>query len=479
MDSSVVYQSSEQYETIQSGRLQTRLIWIVWATLAVVLTAEIWWGNRIPAIFIAGSGVLLLIPYWLTKRGYVNASGLILVVFVLATLTSLSTLGKGIHDIAAIAFPLVIIFSSLALNRSGFVIGVLLTLSCIGWLVFGEATEIFVPLPSDKSDFFDFIIVSSIMISAALIVNALVHNMRQSLEKAKQEIEQRKQVEDILRAKTEEIDHYFSANLDLFCIADLDGYFRRLNPQWQETLGYPLEELEGIKFLDLVHPNDLESTLAAVSRLSAQEAILNFENRYRCKDGTYRWLEWRSMPAGNLIYASARDITDRKQMEDQLRYQGTHDILTGIYNRSFFEAELARLEGGREYPISIILGDIDGLKKINDTQGHAAGDRLLKQAAAILKTMFRTEDVLARIGGDEFAVLMPNTDSESVERKMDGIREKLLENNADPSNFPVNISIGAATAEQGDLIGAFTLADQRMYQDKTRRTAKPDMPVTA
>jgi len=129
----------------------------------------------------------------------------------------------------------------------------------------------------------------------------------------------RKRVEKALREKTEELDRYFTKSLDLLCIADTDGYFRRLNPEWEKTLGYSLSELENRSFLDLLHPEDVEATLQAVSRLEQQEEILRFENRYRCKDGSYRWLEWRSYPQGKQIYAVARDITDRKRAEEALR----------------------------------------------------------------------------------------------------------------------------------------------------------------
>jgi two-component system cell cycle sensor histidine kinase/response regulator CckA len=125
--------------------------------------------------------------------------------------------------------------------------------------------------------------------------------------------------EDALQAKTEELDRFFTLTLDLLCIADTDGYFRRLNPQWEKTLGYSMEMLEGTKFLDLVHPEDLESTLRAVQGLSDGKETLNLVNRYRCIDGSYRWIEWRSCPAGNLVYTAARDITERKLDEEVMR----------------------------------------------------------------------------------------------------------------------------------------------------------------
>jgi PAS domain S-box-containing protein len=133
------------------------------------------------------------------------------------------------------------------------------------------------------------------------------------------DITDRKQAELALAAKTAELDRFFSVALDLLCIADTEGYFRRLNQQWEVTLGYHLQDLEGRRFFDFVHPDDLESTRQEISMLAEQKISLNFVNRYRCRDGSYRWIEWRSFPVGNLIYAAARDITERKQAEEQLR----------------------------------------------------------------------------------------------------------------------------------------------------------------
>jgi PAS domain S-box-containing protein len=129
----------------------------------------------------------------------------------------------------------------------------------------------------------------------------------------------KKKAESSVRQKTEELDQFFDVSLDLLCIANTDGYFLRLNPAWEKILGYTREELMAKRFLDFVHPDDLLRTQEAVSAQASQRRMIHFENRYRCKDGTYRWLEWSSAPAGNLIYAAARDVTERKRADEALR----------------------------------------------------------------------------------------------------------------------------------------------------------------
>ncbi len=114
-------------------------------------------------------------------------------------------------------------------------------------------------------------------------------------------------------------DMFFANSIDLLCIADTNGLFLKLNPEWEKTLGYQLTELEGKPFIELVHPDDVEKTLKVMAQLAKNQQVHNFVNRYRHKNGSFRWIEWRSFPADNLIYASARDITDKIKIEDELR----------------------------------------------------------------------------------------------------------------------------------------------------------------
>jgi PAS domain S-box-containing protein len=134
------------------------------------------------------------------------------------------------------------------------------------------------------------------------------------------DVTERKLAEEALREKTDELDRFFNLSIDLLCIADTDGYFRRLNHSWETTLGYRLADLEGKRFFDFIHPDDIAGTNDAVMELSKGRDVIDFTNRYRCKDGSYRWIEWRSTPfQEKLIYAAARDITERKRIEEALR----------------------------------------------------------------------------------------------------------------------------------------------------------------
>ena len=121
-----------------------------------------------------------------------------------------------------------------------------------------------------------------------------------------------------LKEKSAELENFFEVALDLLCIADTDGNFIKVNRSWEKILGYSAEALQNVKFLDFIHPDDLQPTVDALASLSAQNPVFNFTNRYRTQDGSYRFIEWRSTPVGDRIYAAARDITERKRIEDFL-----------------------------------------------------------------------------------------------------------------------------------------------------------------
>jgi diguanylate cyclase (GGDEF)-like protein len=162
-----------------------------------------------------------------------------------------------------------------------------------------------------------------------------------------------------------------------------------------------------------------------------------------------------------------RDITGRKAYEEQLEHLSTHDVLTGLYNRTFYETELNRLATSRRYPVSIIVVDMDGLKQTNDTYGHAAGDKMICKAATIMKGAFRADDLVARTGGDEFTVLLPETDKAGLAAAVERIEKSLAEANRIEDGYYVKLSIGTAIAESNEkLLGAEKAADLAMYRNK-------------
>lgn len=169
---------------------------------------------------------------------------------------------------------------------------------------------------------------------------------------------------------------------------------------------------------------------------------------------------------------SIRDITERRRTEEQLKYLSLHDPLTGLYNRTYFEEEMRRVEDGRFDPVNILIVDVDGLKLVNDTLGHDAGDALLITAGKLIKESFRETDMVARIGGDEFAVLFPKGSEKSVERACNRINMKVANYNRENPQLPLSISLGFATRNgtAKSMSDLFKEADNNMYREKLHRS---------
>ena len=551
------------------------------------------------------------------------------------------------------------------------------------------------------------------------------------------DISEQKKLQDDLAYQIKELEGFFSVNLDLLCIADLESNFIRVNKAWEEILGYSTGDLENRSFVEFIHPEDVEATLHALSTLGRQEKVLNFVDRYRSKNGFYRYIEWRSHPAGNLIYEAARDVTQRIEMEaklkenearlelffqqslsgfffmmldeplewnnridkektldyifahqrvtkvnqamlnqyrlkeeellgltpndmfahdleegrrvwrdffdqgqlhvdtreqrtdgtqmwiegdyiclydkkgriighfgnqqdvtlrkeaekllkasqlrydqlaersrsvtwevdtkgcytfispvselvfgykpeqmidkmyfydlcydqetsnnlrvsvlekqreitdfelklrnkdngvvwgltyafpvldangdtiaykgiyidityhkesqDKIKYLSFHDQLTGLYNRRFFEEEIKRLDAKENYPLSLVMIDANGLKLINDTFGHKAGDLVLKKIAEILKREFRSDDVIARVGGDEFVILLPNTDSAAVEKIIERVKKAASKEKVEGIEVSVAYGWDTKSDPYTHIDDVFKRADTKMYSQK-------------
>ncbi len=160
----------------------------------------------------------------------------------------------------------------------------------------------------------------------------------------------------------EQLERFFSVALDLLCIADTQGHFRKLNQAWTSALGYTIEELMARPFLDLVHPDDVAATQEAMGNLADQKPVRGFVNRYRCKDGSYRWIEWNAAAVGHLVYAAAHDITTRKEAEDALFHsrQMLAMVLDNIPQCVFWKnSDLLYLGGNKAFLSNVGIGDTD------------------------------------------------------------------------------------------------------------------------
>lgn len=169
----------------------------------------------------------------------------------------------------------------------------------------------------------------------------------------------------------------------------------------------------------------------------------------------------------NWALVSIQDITARKKAEEYLHYLGTHDVMTGLFNRTYFEETLQKLEFNRKDPTSIIILDLNYLKKTNDTLGHQAGDKLIRRLAEVLTAAFNNGQIAARIGGDEFAVILPLTDEAETAEYLKQIQALVDINNKYYREPVLSISIGAATSQPGmNLERVIQLSDDVMYRNK-------------
>jgi diguanylate cyclase (GGDEF)-like protein/PAS domain S-box-containing protein len=265
-------------------------------------------------------------------------------------------------------------------------------------------------------------------------------------------------------------------------ILDCGYRFLFANPAGEEIFGVEQDRLVGRSMEEFITPASMQVFAQETSRRdrgvqTSYEITIQRPDLERC-DVLVTANPWFD-PAGAFIgwFVVFRDISERKQVEERLEYLSMHDVLTGLYNRAYFEEKITSLELEKAYPVSVVMGDMDRLKAINDSLGHAAGDELLRQTANLLRSAFREDDVVARLGGDEFAVILPGTDQATAERALLRLRRKLAQYNKTAEVLKVQLSMGVATAVEGMRVAeAMDLADKRMYADKTRRASSGLIP---
>jgi diguanylate cyclase (GGDEF)-like protein/PAS domain S-box-containing protein len=276
------------------------------------------------------------------------------------------------------------------------------------------------------------------------------------------------------------LDKIFRTSVDAIAIVDEHGRFTRWNNNSARMFGYNFAELKGKKAFQLYA--DHEAMENMLDLLRKQGYVQSYKIDYVCKDGV-------PLPCSvsiSLLYNTGqekigslsiiRDLTEWNQLEERLKYLSFHDSMTGLYNRNFFEEELGRLSKIRNISLGVIVCDIDNLKRINDTMGHQKGDELIKKAARILKKSFRPEDIIARIGGDEFAVLVTQGKKKMIVDCIQRIKKAMNESNYESavgnSMVPkVSMSVGYAISSEHplDIRELFKKADDLMYMEKAKR----------
>jgi|AntRauTorckE6833_2_1112554.scaffolds.fasta_scaffold03013_6 diguanylate cyclase (GGDEF)-like protein/PAS domain S-box-containing protein len=250
-----------------------------------------------------------------------------------------------------------------------------------------------------------------------------------------------------------------------------------INDKWAEMIGYNLEDITPFSFETwekFTHPDDLEKSEKMLEKhIKGEKEQYKTEIRMRHKKGYWVWflvkgkvVSWTDDGKPLKMFGVHLDITQIKNKEEKIKYLSYNDKLTNLYNRRFFEEELKRLDTKRQLPISIVMADVNGLKIINDSQGHQIGDQILIKTGNILNEELREEDILARYGGDEFTILLPQTSYEQTQKIISRLKSK--NNKKCKEGYTISFSLGFSTKEMEDedIYDVLKKADDNMYQNK-------------
>jgi diguanylate cyclase (GGDEF)-like protein/PAS domain S-box-containing protein len=271
---------------------------------------------------------------------------------------------------------------------------------------------------------------------------------------------------------------------DIITILEADGTVRYISPAVEKVMGYKPEEQVGTNAFGSVHPLDRERALDIFAEILKRPGLHPpLEFRVLHRDGSWRYLEHVANnllddPAVRGVMVNSRDVTERKALEEQLRHQAFHDPLTGLPNRALFIDRLEHalaLAHRRDTKVAVLFSDLDNFKVINDSLGHAAGDRLLKAVAERLKACLRPEDTAARIGGDEFTILVEGVAGVGYVARIAEILQLpfSLEEQEVFATASTGIALNGPDQEQAaDLLRH---ADLAMYRAKHRGKARYEM----
>lgn len=285
--------------------------------------------------------------------------------------------------------------------------------------------------------------------------------------------EKRKMIKRLERSRNKYMSIFENTGTGMAIVAE-DTTFMIINKKMEEISGYSKEEMEGkIVLKDIVADKEEYQRMIKYHKRRRNTKLAatvphHYEFKMCDKQGKIKdiMVTVDIIPDTSQSIASFIDITTRKKIEDKIRYQGYHDDLTGLYNWAYFKESLERLDSKRQLPLSIIMGDVNGLKLVNDAFGHNKGDQLLKNIAKLIKKSCRKEDIVARWGGDEFVILLPRTHSRTANEVVDRI--KVACKSEDDRLIKTSVSLGFVTKETADqdIWELLKKAESWMYKHK-------------
>ena len=229
---------------------------------------------------------------------------------------------------------------------------------------------------------------------------------------------------------------------------------------------------ENSAIMQFIHPDDREYVLEISRKAITEREIVGFELRIIRRDGEERIVDFRIGPVfdghGNCVRMTGtiQDITERKKTENELLYLSYHDHLTGLHNRRYFEDEMIRLDTKESLPISVIMCDVNGLKLVNDSFGHDAGDALLRNAAMTIRKVCRKDDVVARVGGDEFVVVLPRTNADESVQIANHIKDLAAKERVSNINLSISYGYDTKTTDRQSIVEVVANAENHMYRHK-------------
>ena len=253
-------------------------------------------------------------------------------------------------------------------------------------------------------------------------------------------------------------------------VMDALGKYVDVNEMACQLMGRTREEVLQLSITDFLIPDHLAIGLAGFHELSIK-GFLDAEYRVKKKGGRDYWISFCGAKINDNCYiAFCTDISDRKEKEKRVEFLSYHDSLTGVYNRAFYEEKVKILDTEENLPFSVIISDVNGLKLINDTMGHAAGDNFLVATTQLLSRFVRKGDILARVGGDEFSILLPRTSNQEAQKIINHIQSACQAFKIDVFKCPMSLSISLGFDTKNVMEESFSyiskMAEDYMYRQK-------------